>query len=377
MKQLRRLPLHLEVLEDRWVPATVRFISGSLFVSNPLITGGSASLTLKQTAANTFQVLDGSANVGTYSGLSNLYVTGSNAKDTITVNLNGNAYTGNLFVSSGNGNDTVALANSGAAAGTVAGNVNVLTGLGDDSVGINSGSSTIAVGGAVQVNSQQGNDTFTLGNGNGATTVGGDLMVAGFANVTLGAGQSDSVGGNLTIQSAAVATSNALTLADNFTVGKNLTYTGGNGANTVNLFGFTVEGDAVFNLGAGSNSIVTPIFNNKPYTIGGNLTITAGSGNNTITPFQNDSTTVADFPVVNGNMNISLGDGNNNLNQAIGWVLIGGDLNVTAGNGNNALADLFTAGNETWNIGNGNNTADVFTTLGGKLTHAAAMATTT
>ncbi len=37
MKMARR-PLGLEVLEDRWVPATIRFDGSNLFVSNPLVT---------------------------------------------------------------------------------------------------------------------------------------------------------------------------------------------------------------------------------------------------------------------------------------------------------------------------------------------------
>src|SRR5690242_1956483 len=109
MRQKNRVPLYLEALEDRWVPATVRFINGTLFISNPLVTGGSASLTVTQTANNTFQVKDGATTLGTYAGVGNINITGSNAKDNVTVNLATFVYGGNLFVNTGNGNDTVVL----------------------------------------------------------------------------------------------------------------------------------------------------------------------------------------------------------------------------------------------------------------------------
>src|SRR5579872_774385 len=138
MKQKNRVPLYVEPLEDRWVPATVRLFDGDLFVSDPRITAGSASITLTATATNTFKVQDGTSNLGTYNVGGTILLTGSNAKDTITMDLAGHTYTGNLFINSGNGNDTVSIVNSaaGSTGTTIAGNVTILTGLGNDSVNL-------------------------------------------------------------------------------------------------------------------------------------------------------------------------------------------------------------------------------------------------
>ncbi len=65
MKMTRR-PLGLEVLEDRWVPATIRFDGSNLFVSNPLVTAGASKISITETGANLFQVKDGTTNDGTY-----------------------------------------------------------------------------------------------------------------------------------------------------------------------------------------------------------------------------------------------------------------------------------------------------------------------
>ena len=66
-RRLRVRPT-LELLEDRAVPATVRFVAGTLLISNPTITGSSTSPTVAQdpATANRFTVKDGVVSNGTY-----------------------------------------------------------------------------------------------------------------------------------------------------------------------------------------------------------------------------------------------------------------------------------------------------------------------
>jgi hypothetical protein len=55
----------LELLENRWVPATVQFFSGVLSISNQNTSPASTGLLLTQTAANTFKVTDNGSSNGT------------------------------------------------------------------------------------------------------------------------------------------------------------------------------------------------------------------------------------------------------------------------------------------------------------------------
>ena len=131
----------LEHLEDRTVPATVRLVSGDLLVSNLLVVGNRASVTLKATANNTFQVVDteggtGSASLGTYGVAGNIIVTGTNASDSITVNLNGHTYAGNVLINSGTGNDSIVVTGAGAG-NVIGGNVTLLHSAGNASISLN------------------------------------------------------------------------------------------------------------------------------------------------------------------------------------------------------------------------------------------------
>src|SRR5689334_18869983 len=112
MKSKRRARLAVEQLEQRWVPASVRFISGGLYIS-PSTGEPALNLTVTQTAPNTFSVKDGASSLGTYAGVGSLNITGANGADTITVNLNGNTFTGSLLASTGNGNDSVTVQGAG------------------------------------------------------------------------------------------------------------------------------------------------------------------------------------------------------------------------------------------------------------------------
>ena len=75
----------LEVLEDRWVPATISYYNGLLS-----ITGQTNLLAITQTATpNTFTVKDGTTgSTTTYSDVSNILAsTPNNGGSTVNVNL--------------------------------------------------------------------------------------------------------------------------------------------------------------------------------------------------------------------------------------------------------------------------------------------------
>jgi hypothetical protein len=410
-RRLRVRPT-LELLEDRAVPATVRFVSGTLLISNPSLTGTSTSLTVVQdpTTANKFTVKDGAMPNGTYSGVGNINITGSNFRDLVTVDLNGKTYTGNLLVNTGNGDDTIAVTGGAAAGAGIAGNVTLLPGLGNDSVSLNTvAGKALTIGGNVNVTDTSGLNTFQLGNAGAVTNVGGDVTITGFADrgatpaVQIGGGKFDTIGGRLSVQS--VNTSNNVTVdlgkivvpsgpagfAQGVQIGRGLTVQTGAGNDTVTIVGALasdnaaggvktpgvgtiINGDTYINLGEGNNyfdtlGTRTPLaqIGGQETTFNGNVTYVAGSGS--------DSIELAGFgrgtgvgTEVNGNLTVNLGDGNNNFgDMALGGgnnggldfveTSVSGNLSLTAGNGNNVM-DFFgvrVGGSEAFHFGNGNN----------------------
>ena len=186
----------LELLEDRCVPATVQYTGGYLLISKPTIRAGAASLTVNQIAPNQVQVLDGSANMGTYTIGGTIFIKGSNANDSITFNANGLAYTGNLFIIDGNGTDVDnVLGSTGSSTGTIAGNVTILSGFGRNYVSLNNASASgvlnsatggLIIGGTTQVVSQEGGSTVVPIGGTDSVRFGNPAAVSQFlGNVTV------------------------------------------------------------------------------------------------------------------------------------------------------------------------------------------------
>jgi hypothetical protein len=165
MKSTRRPHLSVETLEDRCVPATVTLSGSNLLISNPTYNFAtrSTSLTLTQVAQNKFTVVDSGRFNGTYGGVSNISVTGTNAPGAVTVDLNGLTYTGNLSVSMGNGSDTFTVTSSGAGTGgAVLGNLSFNHGYGNSTVSLNgAGTTPMTYGGTVQVTAPSGVNTST------------------------------------------------------------------------------------------------------------------------------------------------------------------------------------------------------------------------
>src|SRR5262249_45146175 len=115
MRKRSRVPLFVEPLEDRCVPATVQYVNGSLQINAQVNT----TLTLTQVANNTFRVQDGSLSL-TYTAVSSISVTGTTRNDNEVVNFGTFTYAGTLLINTGNGNDTIDLrANGGGERGNV------------------------------------------------------------------------------------------------------------------------------------------------------------------------------------------------------------------------------------------------------------------
>src|SRR4051794_35435982 len=99
-----RRPLSLEVLDDRIVPATLRFVGGSLYVTtdntaqNLTFTGGAGSIKVTDTGHN-------NANLGTYALTGNVSVSTGNAADTVTFTIT--RLPGDLAIATGSGADLV------------------------------------------------------------------------------------------------------------------------------------------------------------------------------------------------------------------------------------------------------------------------------
>ena len=382
MKPKKRAPLALEHLEDRWAPATVQFFNGTLFVSNPTVPA-TTGVVLTQTAANTFSVRDNGTPLGTYAGVGNINYTGSNLADKFTLNLGALTYTGSLFANSGNGNDTISVTGTG---GAIRGNLTLLPGLGDDLVQMNStGTGGITVGGTLQVSDSGGNDTINLGNASAVSHFLGNVSLSGMNNVTLGFGQPDTFGGDLSATVAGEAVplffQTKTVTGSAVTINGSLQLTGGAGNDTVVDSDLAVNRDVTIDLAGAPNdplnsnlvSTAADVSTGAPATplrVNGNFSYTGGSGV--------DELILSGYQV-GGSMTLNLGDGNDVVDLGtVGGLLpaptIGGDLSITGGNGDIDLNGAFfgdtevaalVSGNFTVNLGNGNNTMTVGNAPGG------------
>src|SRR5262245_30344300 len=95
----------LEGLEERWVPATIKLVAGSLFVSNQV-----GDLSVETTAvAGQVKVTD-NAKAVVVSGVGSLIlITGTNLPNKINFVATAKTFPGQLLINSGNGADTIDL----------------------------------------------------------------------------------------------------------------------------------------------------------------------------------------------------------------------------------------------------------------------------
>jgi hypothetical protein len=332
----------------------------TLIIQNATVVKGATSTTIRQTAANTFTVFDGAANLGTFASVGSIVYVGTDANDAVNLDLNGLTYTGNFFADTGNGDDTVVIMSTGGA-GAITGNVTLTTGAGNDTVNLNAtGTTAVRFGGSVEVADVLGRNTLALGNAVATTIIGGDLSVVGFTTVTLGVpGATTSVGGSASFQMGLLGFPVALTAANGFSVGKDFSVQTGLGADTVTLDSITVFGLTQLNLGDGNDAASV----NGTASFNGNFSLTEGGGN--------DSFTVSSAGVTfAGDLAISEGDGNEvlNLAPAGGLFTVAGNLRIQQGGGNNLTnLNASVAGDLRFDLGNGADSVTVGTAPAGLL----------
>jgi hypothetical protein len=368
MNRLRFTP-RLEALEERAVPATLRLIGDSLYISNQSAT----TLTLTATGTNTFTVQDGTTTLANVRVGGTINITGRTLADEVKVLMNGNTFTGNFLFNMGNGNDTIDIRTNAAA--EIRGSINLITGYGDDSIALNrNGTATLTFGGQIQLTDQLGNDTVDLGNATAPTLFLGDVSLLSANDVNVGFGQADRFGHDLTIQSLQDGRSVDVFFDKNAQVDRHVNITGSALADRVEFFGpNTVGGTLDVSLGSGSDSIT--IGNNAPlsvngnfnldmgeddnfydldatFVVAGNMTIRAGEGNNLVNNINAG---------IGGNLRVFFGNGVNNINVATTGLAISGQFQYSAGNGFNAvgIADAVIGGDVLIQLGNGDNVVSI------------------
>ncbi len=340
--------LALEELENRWVPASISFYGGNLNVTNIV----SNQLTVMQdgTTANKFSVQDGAGSKFTFQGVSNITINDVGPHN-VTVDTNGNNYTGNLIVNVQNGSDTVGIVNS-TGTGAILGNVTLTTKFGSDTVSLGTnffGSLTLANSNAIS--------SLTVG----SPTIKGALSITGIPSVTITSAVT-AIKGGLSIQDGGISSSTITIQGGSGAgtmIGNYLNITGGSLADslTIGSGNITVNGNTSLTLGQGSDtfslSSTGSVFN-------GSFSFTSGAGADTVTK--------AGGNTFNGSVGFNLGNGTDTLTLGTD-AAVNGNLSITEGNGN-ALITVNTAvvnGNLIMSLGQGSDTVSVANSPSGGL----------
>ncbi len=311
----------VEALEDRWCPTVSATVNNGILAVSGVVTTAGDTLTVKATAANTFEVDDGATAVATnLTGVTGVRVNLTSANDTVAVDLGGTTLSGSLRVNLGDGTNALTVGN-----GSVGGRLSVYGGGGTDTVTLGDGTKALTVGGRSSVDLGAASDdvltvksgvTFSdsltaedvnnvtlaagarvaddlvLFGGNSGNSVdiegkvGNDLFFGGGfwkgnqvtgSSLTLGA--TASVGHDVTFLSALFnAHGDTLTATAGSTVGHNLYYVGTNQADSVNLAG-GIGGKLFLAEGNGNNTVTVA----KTATIGVSASLLLGNGANTVT----------------------------------------------------------------------------------------------
>jgi hypothetical protein len=286
MRRTSRTRLCVESLEDRCCPSASALLTGG----NLVVTGSSASLKITEVAQGQFQVLDGTANRGTFQVFGDVDVALSTpGSSSVTINLNGHTAPGNVNVQLGGTTPNLTVAG-----GAITGDLNV-----------NSGGVTTVAGVVAQ-------DLNYLGTNTGPET----LTVR----------STSTIHGNV----QAVMGNGADTATLNGAVGGNLAVQTGAGNDQVNLGG-SVAGHVIVALGTGNNGFTFSGTVGNPFTNSGSLYVTAGPGNTAVT--------FAGTGVVYGRLRADLGVGQDVLTVGAGF-RTGFGL-VDAGMGTNAMVGFF------------------------------------
>jgi hypothetical protein len=371
MQKKNRRPVGLEALEDRWVPASVHFDGSNLTVYNLFITGGASKTTIvESTKTGYFTVTDNVGNQGTYAVTGNITVYGNNAKDAVTVTVDGGAPTGllgNLSVYAGNGSTDSITIDSTTAVGTIYGNVGVSLGDGLETVKVGSTLGLEVNGNTYIRSASTGTSTATLGGGTSTSKFLGNVSVSGFPETTLGGAKADIFAGSVTVNNSSVtngSSASTVTLATTSKIYGSLTVLGALGGPTTVTVDGSVLGNLTVELGNGTNSVNLGAAAN-PIQIG-NVDYIAGNGVNVF-----NVGGAANNVVVTGNVDFNWGNGSNSFGTSAG-LTVEGSFYIDNGNGGlnvvgTKAADAFEGqvyGNLSVSTGNGPNQFDLSGTNG-------------
>lgn len=343
----------LEGLEQRWLPATIRLIHGSLLISNQ-----TGPLVVETMATPGQMKISDAGKVVVVSGVSRLVsITGTNASNSITfvggTDVQGSTpFNGNLLINSGNGADTIDLN------GRIGGHVTLLTGLGDDN--LTTTRADVDIGGNLTWSDPSGINALDMNAQD--YRIGGNLLMNGIGTLTMGGDNALQVRGQAVFY-ATLTTANSMNLDFNgvLEVGRALTIRGGSRNDDVRFTEFvTIGGNLSVALGEGANSLLL-IPAGAGSEIGGHLEyIGGGQGDQVILDLQGS---------IGGNTRIDLGAGSNLMVDSPTTFYFG---NVTLLGGSEDNTTLFIgniAGSLTIQYGNGNNTTTVSSSIGGKFSY--------
>jgi hypothetical protein len=327
MKQKLRARLSLEPLESRYCPALTASVSHGLLTVSGAAASPSDTITVKETAAGTFEVDDNGTAVS--SGLTN--VSG------VRIALTGNA-------------DHVLEVDLGAF--TLAGNLSVNLGGGTNALTVSDGSIT----GRLSVVGGSGTDTIDLG-GTGTLSVGKDTLVAlgAPADVSLTVHSGVTLSGNLVTEDV-----NDVTLAQGSSVARDLLVFGGSSGSTIDMEGSVGRDLAVLEpFFAANEQSPTTLTLGSSASVGDDLVFLNARSNS----FGSQLTTQAGSTI--GHSLYYLGTGQGDVVDLAGSIgknaflaLRGGDNQVTLESGGSI------AGSAAFLFGNGDNTLTLDGTIG-------------
>jgi hypothetical protein len=303
-----RTHLTVELLEDRAVPAvTASVVHGNLVVVGDPKAAAHLSITASDTnadkVADTFKVMDGTATVGTFGGVTHdLILRLGKENDAVSIDLAGLSAPQGILANLGGGDNSLSIQN-----GTVKGAVFVRGGADGNAVTLGGTAALTVDHGVFARFAGPGNGVLEL---KGSAAVKGNLVTDNVAAVKLDAGSS--VGKNVFDHGGAAA--DLLNVAGS--VGGDVVFLGGAGADTLTVTG-KVGGSVLAFLGAGNDVA------NVGGTIGKGLVLDGGPGKDTLTLSGavggrtlvlggkgNDAVTVAATAHLNKRAGIELGKGN-------------------------------------------------------------------
>jgi hypothetical protein len=349
--------LDLEILEERWLPATVRDVVGDLIITNPQ---GALTVTVTGTAGQV--IVSDSSGSTTYSHVNVLIsITGTQGNDSITFQ-GGAGFKGNVLINSLDGNDFISVT------GPIGGSLTLLSGAGNTTTDLSG-----TIGGTLTYHHGSGPNLLHIV---GATTVGGGASISGLGTLLRSA--SFTVNGNIGLSGNPTSGIPLLgTDVGNLTINGNLYLTGGRGPASFTVTGLLqIKGNLGINFILASSGLLNLNGVQPGSFIGGDLVYAGGAGSDTVLLGTNLT--------VGGDALLNLGSGVGTYSSAVGDQ-ISGSLFMNMGNFNNKFTmNGLVAGDVFLTVGNGNNTvtmntapAGMFDFFGGNGTNTISLGTAT